>query len=128
MEKLLLVDDSPSILELMRQALSQAEYEVLSTTDSREASRHLREETFDLLVTDLFMPDQDGFETIVEARKVQPSIRIIAISSNHLLSDQLSVARKLGANHCLPKPFTTEALLHTVRETLRSRPKPSTFT
>jgi CheY-like chemotaxis protein len=70
-----------------------------------------------LLITDLFMPDADGFETIERFRKEYPDIRIVAISGGgaSMRTDHLPVAREIGAHATLHKPFPVETLLETLK-------------
>jgi len=79
------------------------------------ASRHHREAA-DLVITDLYMPGQDGIEILTQFRKVSPHVPMIAISGN---SDMLIVAQKLGAVATLKKPFAADQLLMAVKEALR---------
>ena len=65
---------------------------------------------FDAVVTDLFMPEMDGIETITALRRRLPDARVIAISGRPGV-DYLTVARELGVKHTLRKPFEIEELL-----------------
>jgi DNA-binding response OmpR family regulator len=73
----------------------------------------------DLVITDMFMPEKDGFETIVELRKQFPTVSIIAISGKDSVTDILSIAHILGAAEVLQKPFTAAQLLTATDKVLR---------
>jgi CheY-like chemotaxis protein len=78
---------------------------------------HYRTAPADLVITDLFMPDQDGIETIQQLRDEFPSCRILAISGGAMSGTSgraLTDARMLGANATLAKPFTIEELTRAV--------------
>jgi CheY-like chemotaxis protein len=78
---------------------------------------------FDLIITDLVMPDSEGLETIVAARKNHPAGKIIAISVGNRggdRADYLRQARLLGADATLCKPFSTADLFRTVEQTLHA--------
>lgn len=75
----------------------------------------------DVVIVDLFMPDQDGLETITQLHKEFPTLAIIAISGGYAASaTMLSVAEELGAARVLEKPFDAELLLATVDEVLQT--------
>lgn len=82
------------------------------------ASRLLRQQRFDLVITDIIMPDGDGLELILELKRAQPSVPILAISGcgRHLqATDCLKMARNLGARALLLKPFNREQMLAALR-------------
>ncbi len=71
---------------------------------------------FDVVVTDVVMPEKEGIETIMEMRKLNQTLRIVAISGGGRIKnmDFLRLARGLGADATLPKPFRKEELLAVV--------------
>ena len=78
----------------------------------------------DVLITDIFMPDQDGLETIQQFRREFPQVKIIAMSGGGDTLRNVSYlfsAREVGAVEVIRKPFEGEALLDVVRKTLASR-------
>jgi YesN/AraC family two-component response regulator len=81
-----------------------------------------REHVVDLIVTDIFMPEQDGLETITELQRDFPRAKIIAISGGCRTAnfDGLSRAKELGALRTLEKPFQQQEMLETIRELLES--------
>ena len=73
----------------------------------------------DLVVTDIFMPTQDGLETILELRREFPGAAVVAISGNTLSQPMLSAAQNLGAAAVLAKPFSADQFLKVAGEALR---------
>lgn len=115
--KILVVDDDEAILILLSEILTQVGYEVSTAQDGGKALRMAQMQSFDLLLTDLVMPDRDGIEVIQSIRKQQPKLRIIAISGA-FGGSMLRAAELLGAQATLPKPCTSTHLLTTIREVL----------
>jgi PAS domain S-box-containing protein len=116
--RILVLDDDDAVRGLLQQTLTEAGYEVLSARDGREGMRMVATNPFDLVLTDLIMPDQEGIETIRNLHRDYPSIRIVAISGA-LDAVYLQTAELLGAHAALRKPIDGEELLRTVRELLR---------
>jgi CheY-like chemotaxis protein len=69
----------------------------------------LRDGAFDLVITDIIMPEMDGLETLIELRKHYPTLAVIAMSGGGRM-DVLGSAEKLGASAVLHKPFTIDLL------------------
>jgi CheY-like chemotaxis protein len=119
MAKVLVIDDEPGIRGIMRGALEAAGHEVVAFADGGGAVEYVREEPADLLITDIFMPDVEGLETIREIRRLRPDMPIIAISRIDFEgADYLGVARKFGAVATLRKPFWPADLLDLVSRVL----------
>ncbi len=79
-----------------------------------------REKKPDLIITDILMPERDGFETIMELRKNYPGVKIIAISGgrSNITVDLLEYAKILGAQLTIAKPIKPEKLLRAVEQVL----------
>ncbi len=122
--RILIVDDDALMRDMLRKALSKSGFDVSVATNGREAVALQRESAFDLLLTDLVMPEQEGLETIMIFRQQYPQVRIVAMSGGGRGSaaSYLEVAAKLGAERILAKPFDHEVLLQVIRE-LTGRPK-----
>ena len=118
---ILIADDEDSIRSLLEHFLSSGGHRVVVVSNAREACEALRKQLFDLVITDVLMPDGDGLDLITELRKVQPKARIVAISGGGRYlegSDYLKLARGLGAHTVLMKPFTWEQLQDAVKTAL----------
>jgi DNA-binding response OmpR family regulator len=118
--RILIVDDDDSVRVVLRQALVRAGYEVIEAADGNEAVRLFKEAPAKLVITDILMPDKDGIETIQEFRRTNPGVKIIAISGGGRIDPKmcLLMAKMVGANRVLPKPFQAQTLLAAVRELL----------
>ena len=118
--KILVVDDDDGMRQTLDTALSRAGYFIVQCSDGGDVIGLLQERRIDLLITDVFMLETDGLETITKVRNEFPDIKIIAISGGSRLAkhDYLPVAAKLGAHRTLHKPIDTPLLLKTVKELL----------
>jgi CheY-like chemotaxis protein len=128
MARLLLIDDDPALLSLLRRTLERAGYEVVTAPNGREGLQRLTTGPFDLLITDIVMPEMEGLELILKLRQTHPALRIIAISGGGQLrpASYLNLARLSGAMTVLAKPFELEELLTAVQKLLTSEPPSGT--
>jgi CheY-like chemotaxis protein len=118
MAEILVIDDDPDIRDLLKNTLESVGHRVTVASDGRKGVEQYRAKRVDLVITDLFMPNQEGLETIKQLRADFAEIRIIAISGKPTGGTMLAVAKRLGADAILPKPFTPEELLKTVEGVL----------
>ena len=118
MAKILLVDDDNMLRELMCRALTRAGHHVVDLSDGREVERCLQREPFDLVITDILMPNRDGIETLTMLRESHPDIKVIAISGggDQVTLSYLPAMSKLGADATLAKPFRLRELTDMVAE------------
>ncbi len=106
---------------MIRIALEHAGHAVTEAGDGREGLKQLRARAPDLVITDLVMPEREGLEIMMEARRSHPAVKFIAISgAGRRGSDYLRVAKYLGAKCILAKPFTPEQLIAEVSGVLGS--------
>ena len=112
------MDDDADMRLSMKLLLERAGYEVGTAPTGNRALELQRQAPCDVLITDIFMPDVDGLETIARFKREFPSVRIIAISGgtkNIMGGKYLSLANIVGADASLPKPFEKTALLEVLR-------------
>ena len=110
----IVADDVEGIQDLVGHWLEEAGHAVMCASTGRSASQLLKKQHFDLVITDVLMPDVDGLELILELKASQPAVRILAISGGgrHMqATDCLKMAKNLGAHALLLKPFNREQLL-----------------
>ena len=122
MATILVVDDDDDLRPLLVGVLQAAGYQTLEASNGVLGLRLLRQQKVDLLVTDLVMPEKEGLELIMDVRAQFPGLRVVAISGGVWSSKQsfLPVAKKLGADRAMSKPFTIEQFLTTIEEVLAS--------
>jgi CheY-like chemotaxis protein len=120
MSRVLVIDDDDQMLDVLSQILARAGYEVVKAVNGREGLASVRANPVDLVVTDLLMPEMEGIETIMELRREFPGTRIIAISggAKRGIHDFLPLAKRLGAERVLAKPFERQDLLDAVEGVL----------
>lgn len=120
MKRILVIDDDWQMREMMHQALERAGYDVVDAANGKIGMNIQRQEPVDLVITDLIMPEKEGIETIRELRRDFPGLKIIAISGGGRAGADgyLSVAKTIGADRTLSKPFDLKQILDTVGELL----------
>ncbi len=120
MPRILVVDDDPSIREMLDEVLKDAGYSVEVAADGLEALRMVKASPPDLIITDIIMPEQDGVGIMLQLAKENPGIKIIAISGGGRISPEsyLYMAEKFGAIKTFTKPFDINDFLDAVKETL----------
>jgi CheY-like chemotaxis protein len=123
MATILVIDDDSDMRALLDETLRAAGHVAVLAGDGREGMAKLRASMPDLVITDLFMPNQEGLETIVELRRDFRHVSIIAISGDASARAMLSIARRLGAVEVLVKPFQPDELLSAVTKTLQLKSK-----
>lgn len=120
MGKILVIDDDDMVRDLLMETLQHADYEVDTARNGAEGLRHFDGTRYDLVVTDILMPEKEGIETILAMRKRDPAMRVLAISGGGRTGnyDYLDIALALGARGVLRKPFRPSQFLETVRTLL----------
>ncbi len=119
MEHILLVDDEPSMLEFLEYMLTKDGYRVTAAQEGAAARELISSSPFDLVISDLRMPDVDGLELLRSARGQDPELPFIFITA-YASSDTAIEALKLGAYDYVTKPFQVEELKNLVRNALQA--------
>lgn len=117
---ILVVDDDAQVRSVVSETLRLEGHAVDVAEDGRHAMEKLGRCRFDLVITDLLMPEKEGLETISEIRRTDTQIPIVAISGGGRLGPRyyLDTALGMGANATLAKPFGRQELLTTVNHLL----------
>jgi two-component system, chemotaxis family, chemotaxis protein CheY len=125
MALILVIDDAATVRHLMRRILAEAGHTVIEAQDGEIGLSVFATQLPALVITDLFMPNREGIETIQELRRLSPGAKIIAMSSSGTASGKLylGAAKKLGANAILAKPFKPVELLAAVDRVLAGAPE-----
>lgn len=120
MPKILLVEDDDQLRGMLKLLLTSAGYEVSEATNGKRVCDMHQQQRFDLVITDVVMPDIDGLAVIMGLRRIDKDVRIIAMSGGGQGKgeDYLRIAQKLGADLTLSKPFGNDEFLEAVRLTL----------
>ena len=120
MAKILVIDDDEIMNSMTVQLLSEAGYEAEGAHDGNCGLRMLGSKLFDLVVTDIVMPEKEGVETIIAIRSKNKTLPIIAISGGGKINSEqyLKMAQHFGADYTFQKPFNREHFLAAVRECL----------
>lgn len=124
MAAILVIDDDEAVRKLIAMILERDQHRVVEAANGVSGIKAFKAAAFDLVITDLIMPEQEGLETIRELRKDGGRVRILAISGGFPGNpiDILDMARSLGADAALGKPFTPASLLAEVDSLLAPPP------
>lgn len=122
MSRILIIDDEPHILLMLKKMLEQSGYEVDLAANGVEGIELFRKSNADLVITDIIMPEKEGLETIREMRRIKHDLKIIAMSGGGKVSadSYLEIAKIFGASRVISKPFTKSEMVSAVKELLES--------
>jgi CheY-like chemotaxis protein len=120
MARILLIEDDEPVRTVLFLTLVHAGHTVVEARNGREGLDLFRSASFDLVITDIVMPEKEGFEVLMKIRRKNPALKIIAISGGglHNAAHYLHTAKLLGAAKVLAKPFSNEMLMAAVNELL----------
>ena len=121
MARILVIDDDATVRLSVKLALEDADHAVQVAADGSQGTILFRKSPADLVITDIFMPEKEGLETIDEIKRLRPQTKIVAISGGGRMAsdDYLKIAESLGADRSLQKPFDIQHLVDVVAELLR---------
>lgn len=120
-EKILVVDDEIDMLDLLELIITdRTEYQVTTTNNPLEVTELLKKDSYDLMITDLRMPDIDGIELIEMVKKVDDQIPFIIITAYGTIESAVEAMRK-GAFDYITKPFRQEQILLTIEKVMKWR-------
>jgi DNA-binding response OmpR family regulator len=123
MATILVIDDEAALRGVMRRALERAGHKVVEAANGNAALAALDRRDFDLVITDVIMPERDGVETIREMRRRHSPAKILVITGGgpgkHM--EYLGIAEIFGADRSLAKPFKLASLIDVVDEMLGVR-------
>jgi len=118
MKKILVIDDEPHILRMLKKMLERAGYEIDIASNGMEGLELFKKYPTDLVITDIIMPEKEGLETIREMKRIQSGLKIIAMSGGGKITadNYLQTAKLFGASRILEKPFTQQQMVAAVKE------------
>lgn len=120
MANILVIDDDAQIREISRKSLERAGHHVLTAQDGEEGLDLYSHNKVDLVITDILMPIKEGIEVIMQLKKWDPNVKIIAISGGGRNDPDayLKVARHLKVDRTMEKPFDLKSFLGAIEEVL----------
>jgi DNA-binding response OmpR family regulator len=116
---ILVLEDNKALRMIIRKALEKVGYEVKTAENGKEGLKILEKETPDLIISDVIMPEMDGFEFLKKIRKKHPLVPFTFLTVKSELDDY-SKGYELGATDYLTKPFDVEILLKKVEKRIAS--------
>jgi CheY-like chemotaxis protein len=126
MARILIVEDNKMQREMVRELLEYAGHNVREALDGIVALHILcnDKKTYDVVITDLIMPNKNGMELIADIRRDYPGIKIVVVSGGDekfSASSYLRASKNMGADHVLSKPFRNQELLKVIDEVLAAK-------
>lgn len=119
-KRILFVDDSESIREIVNFTLENEGYEVLLSDNGKNATNHLNGQSIDLVITDLHMPEMNGIELIKEIRQIPKYLRTpILFLTTESQTEKKMEAKDAGATGWIVKPFVPAKLLAAITKVIR---------
>ncbi|MGH2956363.1 MAG: response regulator transcription factor [Solirubrobacterales bacterium] len=115
MTKLLVADDSETVLLMLQRRLEMEGYEVETATDGVEALDSVKKDEPDLVLLDAMMPNMSGVEALQKLRAAGSKVPVLIISA-HLDAQEPERMQKIGADGCVPKPFEWDELIARIEE------------
>lgn len=127
MALILITDDDSDLRSTLERLLKLRGHTVQAGCDGLEGAKLLAQNRYDLLITDIVMPNQEGLESIIQAHKRYPELKIIAMSGAGKTSTEvyLRVAKNVGANAVFQKPWNPKDMLAKVEELVGPPSAPS---
>jgi two-component system, chemotaxis family, chemotaxis protein CheY len=120
MDKILICDDSVSMRRMLKLTLNQANYQVVEAENGLNALELAKKEPFDLILTDVNMPELDGLSLVRELRTLpQYQFKPILLLTTESAPEKKKMAKAAGATGWLIKPFDPDKLLAAIRKVLR---------
>lgn len=121
MARIIVIDDEESIQILLRKILERAGHSIEVASNGKIGLEIQQKNPADIIITDLFMPEKEGLETIMELHRDFPGVKIVAMSGGDRKGnmDFLGMTEKLGAHRTLKKPFSMNDVVEVVESLLK---------
>lgn len=127
MTTVLIIDDESLLRTTLRSMLEKEHFIVQEAADGRTGLALWRQSPTDVVLTDIFMPNKDGIEVILEIKRTRPQAKIIAMTGGGQTRqwEMVPAAILLGADRTIQKPFDKKTLLAVIKEVLHDPPCPA---
>ncbi len=118
--RILVIDDEEMVRSALREILEREGHQVIEAENGQVGLQHYRNTSVDLVITDLYMPIKEGLPMIIELKKEDPAIQIIAMSGGGKVgsADVLTLMKDYGVSHTLKKPFGVKEVIDAVDKVL----------
>lgn len=125
MARVMVIDDDEVVRMTLTLVLEKAGHDVIAADDGRKGMALFKMNPTDVVLTDIYMPNQEGLATIMALRSAYPAVKVVAISGGGANAglDVLPVAEALGADRALRKPISPKDLIATIAELTASAEK-----
>jgi YesN/AraC family two-component response regulator len=123
MARILVVEDEELMRDMLAELFKDQGHNTATASNGIEALKAIEEDNFDLIVTDIVMPEKDGLSVILQTKRDNKNIKVIAISGGDKTfsgKSYLKIARNIGVERTIDKPFKREKVLQAVEEVLAS--------
>ncbi|MCF7927931.1 MAG: response regulator [Spirochaetales bacterium] len=116
MARILIIDDDEQVRRMFELMLQDAGYEVDTAKDGVEGMQIFEKDSYDVVILDIIMPEQEGIETFRKMRSVQKNVKVIAVSGGGKAGPEsyLPMAKSFGARFTFEKPVDRKELLNAV--------------
>jgi len=116
MPRVLVIDDDGLFRDMAKAALVEGGFEVAEAADGKAGVEAFKAGTFDVVIVDMYMPGQDGIDTIFDMDAGAKGTGVIAVTGGHTMGNEsLRLAESAGADLTLEKDFTPEQLVAAVK-------------
>lgn len=122
MSRILVIDDDSLFRGMVKAGLEEGGFEVAEAADGKAGVEAFRSGAFDLVIVDMYMPEQDGIDTIFDMDAGSKGVPVIAVTGGHSMGNEsLRLAESAGADLTMEKDFTPAQLLAAVRKLLERK-------
>ncbi len=120
---ILVIDDEKQIRTYLSKVLQREGYQVTACEDGVQGVSEFRRGNFDVVITDILMPNRDGIDTVISLRQIDPEVKIIVITGAHRSQTLLDIANIFNINASLKKPFENKEILEAVAKVIMAKNK-----
>jgi len=119
MSKILIVDDEPDTVELMKMILEKEGFEILSANNEKECLEKIEKEKPDLILLDIMMPDMSGWDVYNKIRKNDRKTKVMFVSVVEISEERKKRLVNDGVSDYIMKPFTRDELVRKVKAVIQ---------